>query len=74
MEGGKDPGAFVIATCELAGHILIYDREKYDTIVWSEIVKAHEETCQNIFNIVKPKVMHALSEFKTLENNIITPH
>ena len=60
VEGGKDPGAFVIATCELAGHILIYDREEYDSIGWNKIAKAHQQACESTFVEVKPKIIQLL--------------
>ena len=65
VEGGKDPGAFVIATCELAGHILIYDREEYDSIVWSKIAKAHQEACETTFVEVKPKILQLLANLNS---------
>ena len=65
VEGGKDPGAFVIATCELAGHILIYNRQEYESIKWNKITKAHHEACESTFYAVKPKVLHQLSNLKS---------
>ena len=61
VEGGKDPGAFVIATCELAGHILIYNRQEYDSIGWKKIKEAHQEACDTTFAAVKPKVIQLLT-------------
>ena len=65
MEGGKDPGAFVIATCELGGHILIYDRQEYDSIDYSKISNAQKDTCQSTFVSVKPLVLQMLSSLNT---------
>ena len=65
MEGGKDPGAFVIATCELGGHILIYDRQEYESIDYSKISKAQKDTCQNTFVSVKPTILQMLSSLNT---------
>ena len=30
--GMKDPGAFVMAVCELSGQVLLYDEEKFKTL------------------------------------------
>jgi len=30
LVGVKDPGAFVVAVCELSGQILCYDKDKYE--------------------------------------------
>ena len=30
--GTKDPGAFVMAVCELAGQVLLYDEERFKTL------------------------------------------
>ena len=62
VEGGKDPGAFVIATCELAGHILIYNKEEYETMDWKRVAMAQKHSCDNTFNEVKPKVIELLEE------------
>ena len=60
VEGGKDPGAFVIATCELAGHILIYNKEEYDNMDWNRVASAQRESCFETFNEVKTKVLEML--------------
>ena len=65
MEGGKDPGAFVIATCELGGHILIYDRQEYDSIDYTKLSTAQKDTCQSTFVSVKPLVLQMLSSLHT---------
>ena len=65
VEGGKDPGAFVIATCELGGHILIYDRQEYDSIDYTKISNAQKDTCQSTFVSVKPLVLQMLSSLHT---------
>lgn len=30
--GTKDPGAFVMAVCELAGQVLLYEEDKFKTL------------------------------------------
>ena len=70
VEGGKDPGAFVIATCELAGHILIYDRKEYDSIVWEKIAKAHQDACESTFVEVKPKIIQLLANLNSSTDKI----
>ena len=55
--GNKDPGDFVIAVCELSGQLLIYDRKKFENITQAEIDLALTETCQEVFNQVRPKVI-----------------
>ena len=30
--GTKDPGAFVMAVCELAGQVLLYDEDRFKTL------------------------------------------
>ena len=46
-----------MAVCELSGQMLIYNKEAYDNITESDIVKAHTETCLETFNAVKPKIL-----------------
>ena len=65
VEGGKDPGAFVIATCELAGHILIYDKDEYDNMDLKRVAKAQRESCDETFNEVKPKVLELLQRLSS---------
>ena len=55
--GNKDPGDFVIAVCELSGQLLIYDRQKFESITQDEIAQALTETCQEVFDRVRPKVI-----------------
>ena len=62
VEGGKDPGAFVIATCELAGHILIYNKEEYKTMDWKRVAMAQKYSCDKTFDEVKPKVLEMLEK------------
>jgi hypothetical protein len=47
----------VIAVCELSGQLLIYDRKKFENITQAEIDLALTETCQEVFNQVRPKVI-----------------
>ena len=65
VEGGKDPGAFVIATCELAGHILIYNKDEYDNMDLNRVAKAQRESCDKTFNEVKPKVVELLQRLSS---------
>ena len=65
VEGGKDPGAFVIATCELAGHVLIYDKVEYDTMDWKRVAGAQKESCDKTFHEVKPDVIEMLATLST---------
>ena len=65
VEGGKDPGAFVIATCELAGHVLIYDKEEYDKMDWHRVADAQKESCDKTFNEIKQDVIQMLATLST---------
>ncbi len=54
--GSKDPGAFVIAVCELAGQILVYDEEKYRVLTEEDVAQAQRDAVANTFQVFKPKV------------------
>jgi hypothetical protein len=54
--GAKDPGEFVMAALELTGQILVYEVEKYNTIVEEEVVKAQKEATVDVFSKLNPEV------------------
>ena len=51
---------FVVAVCELAGQMLIYNQETYSNLSEEKIVQAHKETCDEAFESVKDAVIGAL--------------
>ena len=52
-EGDENPGPFLIATCELAGHIWIRNKNEYDSINLKRVAKAKNESCDKKFNEVR---------------------
>ena len=54
--GAKDPGEFVMAAFELTGQILVYEVEKFNTIVEEEVVKAQKEATVDVFAKLNPEV------------------
>eukprot|EP00090_Calanus_glacialis_P018173 TRINITY_DN2818_c0_g1_i1.p1 TRINITY_DN2818_c0_g1~~TRINITY_DN2818_c0_g1_i1.p1 ORF type:complete len:346 (+),score=156.72 TRINITY_DN2818_c0_g1_i1:98-1135(+) len=54
--GAKDPGEFVMAALELTGQILVYEVDKYHTIIEEEVVKAQKEATVSVFAKLKPEV------------------
>ena len=54
--GAKDPGEFVMAALELTGQILVYEVEKYNTIVEEEVVKAQKDATVDVFSKLNPEV------------------
>jgi len=65
---------WTVAVCELAGHILVYDEEKYNQITEKDIVDAHRLACQEPFLQVKDKVLEALSVLGDLEQDETEQH
>ena len=55
--GHKQPKDFCVAVCELSGQMLIYTKEAFENMTEDIIIKAHEDTCEEMFNFVKPKVV-----------------
>lgn len=47
----------MIAASELAGHILIYNKDKYDNMNLKRVAKALKNSCDKKFNKVKSKVV-----------------
>ena len=54
--GSKDPGAFVMAGCELSGQILCYDEKQFNSVDEAEVARIQRETCSKIFQLVKAQV------------------
>jgi hypothetical protein len=48
--------------CFQSGQLLIYDDAKYESISEEEISQALTETCQDVFNQVRPDVMKLFEE------------
>lgn len=59
--GSKDPGAFVMAACELAGQILCYDEKQFNAMDEAEVTKVQTQTCTATFELVKPQIMKLLA-------------
>ena len=55
--GAKDPGQFVMAALELSGQILVYEEEKYHSIVEDEIVQAQKDATWNLFTKLNKEVV-----------------
>merc|ERR550519_198613 len=53
--GTKDPGAFVVAVCELSGQILVYQEEAFKSITEEEVAEAQRNACHKIFHSIKSK-------------------
>lgn len=51
--GSKDPGAFVIAVCELAGQILIYQEDFFQVVTESDVAQKQKEATKAVFERVK---------------------
>ena len=45
VEGGNNPGAFVINTCELSAHILISNKDECDNMDLKSVEKALKKSC-----------------------------
>ncbi len=48
LVGTKDAGAFVVAVCELAGHILCYDEARYGALEEEEVSAALRGACAGV--------------------------
>ncbi len=55
--GTKDPGAFVIAVCELAGQVLLYDEEKFKTMTEDDVAKAMREAVNETHVAMRPEIL-----------------
>jgi len=55
--GAKDPGAFLMAVCELSGQILVYQEDRYKTLTESEVAEEQARTVLPVFNRVKASVI-----------------
>ena len=55
--GHKQPKDFCVAVCELSGQMLIYTKEAFENMTEDIIIKAHQNTCEEMFNFVKPNVI-----------------
>ena len=62
MFGHKDPGDFSIAVCELAGQMLIYNKEAYATLSEETVIEAHRQTCETAFRAVKTPLIELFSD------------
>ena len=60
--GHKNPGDFSIAVCELAGQMLIYNKEAYVKLTEETVIEAHKETCETTFQTVKEPIMKLFSD------------
>lgn len=62
VTGAKDllELGWTVATCELGGHILVYDDDKYEAMTEAEIAEGHREACQEPFEAVKDRVVSTL--------------
>jgi len=58
--GTKDPGAFVMAVCELSGQILVYQEEAFKSITEDQVVEAQRNACHQVFHSVKKKAEQAI--------------
>jgi len=63
---------WAVAVCELAGHVLVYDEDKYKNITEDEIIEAHRENCQETFEAVKFKVISSLETFGQVAEDTVT--
>ncbi|TRY70567.1 hypothetical protein TCAL_06111 [Tigriopus californicus] len=59
--GSKDPGAFVIAVCELAGQILIYQEEFFKNVSEADVARKQREATQFVFAKVKNDLCNVFS-------------
>ena len=58
--GTKDPGDFCLAVCELAGQMLIYNRDAYDHITEATIGDAHVQAGRE-HQTVKPALLESFA-------------
>lgn len=55
--GTKDPGAFVMAVCELAGQVLLYDEEKYKNLDEDSVADAMSEAVKETYDAKKEEIL-----------------
>ena len=59
--GSKDPGVNSMAACELAGHILCYQEEAFNTLKEQDLVRDQVSATHRVFDKVKADVAALLS-------------
>jgi len=54
--GAKDPGAFVMAVCELSGQVLMYEDSAYETITEEQVAAAQAAATTRLYEKLSPSV------------------
>ena len=60
--GVKDPGAFVMACCELSGQILCYDETRFEGMGEEEVVEAMGRATEHVVEAVRGKVVELFKQ------------
>lgn len=65
--GAKEAGSHVIAVCELAGMVLMYDQKHFDTISYEEIAAELRDTCEETYFSIKDLVLSEIRKVVEME-------